>query len=67
MDLVGREFLEPSAGGVGEEEWQLLNNGPIVPSSASQLTGQSEICQPQLWLGFAIVFSNASRWSKRAG
>jgi hypothetical protein len=39
VDLVGWELLEPSAGGVGEEEWQLSDDGSIVPSSPSQLTG----------------------------
>ena len=38
-DLVGRELLEPFAGGVGEEEWQLSDEGSTIPSSTSQLTG----------------------------
>ena len=39
VDLIGREFLEPSAGGVREKEWQLSDDGSIVPSSATQLSG----------------------------
>ena len=39
VDLVGRELLEPSAGGVGEEEWQLSDDGSTVPSSTTQRTG----------------------------
>ena len=37
MDLVGREFLEPPASSVREEQWKLPDDGLIVPSSASQL------------------------------
>ena len=37
MDLVGREFLEPPVSSVGEEKWKLLDDGLIVPSSASLL------------------------------
>jgi len=39
MDLVGWEFLEPSSSSVGEEKRYLPDDGSIVPSSASQLTG----------------------------
>ena len=39
VDLVGRELLEPSAGSVGKEERQLSDDGSIVSSSATQLTG----------------------------
>ena len=61
VNLVGRELLKPSAGGVGEEERQLSDDGSIVPSGASKLTGQPEICQPELWLGLAVVLCNAGR------
>jgi len=67
VNLVGRELLKPSAGGVGEEEWQLSDDGSIVPSGASKLTGQPEICQPELWLGLAVVLCDAGRGSKWAG
>ena len=46
MDLVSWELLEPPASGVGEEEWELPDDGPIVPLSASQLACQLEVCQP---------------------
>jgi hypothetical protein len=39
VDLIGREFLEPSAGGVGEKKRQLPDDGSIVSSSATQLIG----------------------------
>jgi len=39
VDLIGREFLDPTAGGVGEKKRQLLDDGSIVSSSATQLTG----------------------------
>jgi len=48
VDLIGWKFLEPPAGGVGEEERQLSDDGSIVSSSTTQLTGQPEVCQPQL-------------------
>jgi len=35
VDLVGRELLEPSSSGVGEDKRQLSDDGSIVPSSAS--------------------------------
>jgi len=46
MDLIGRELFEPPTSGVGKEEWQLSDDGSIVSSSTSQLTGQPEDCQP---------------------
>jgi len=67
VDLVGRELLEPSTGGVRKEERQLSDDGSIVPSSASSLTSQPEIRQPQLWLSLSVVLCNAGRGSKRAG
>jgi len=67
VDLVGQELLKPSASGVREEERQLSDDGSIVPSSASELTGQPEICQPQLWLGLTVILCNAGRGSERAG
>jgi hypothetical protein len=33
--LVGRELLEPSSSGVGEEERELPDDGSIVPPGAS--------------------------------
>jgi len=39
VDLIGWKLLEPPTGGVGEEERQLSDDGSIVASSASQLTG----------------------------
>jgi len=66
MDLVGGEFLEPQASGIGEEKWQLADDSSIVPSSTSQLACQPEVHQPQFWLGFAIVLGNAGWGSKRA-
>jgi len=39
MDLIGWQLLEPPAGGVGEEERQLSDDGSIVSPGASQLTG----------------------------
>jgi len=39
VDLIGWKLFEPSAGGVGEEERQLSDDGSIVSSSSSQLTG----------------------------
>jgi len=35
VDLVGGELLKPPSSGVGEEEWELPDDGSIVPSSAS--------------------------------
>jgi len=67
MDLISWKFLEPPAGGVGEEERQLSDDGPIVSSGASQLTGQPKVCQPQLWFGLTVVLCDAGRGSKRAG
>ena len=46
VDLVGQEFIEPPTRSVREEKWKLLDDGSIVPSSASQLACQPEICQP---------------------
>jgi hypothetical protein len=46
VDLVGREFLEPPTSYVGEEQRELPDDGPIVPSSASQLACQPKIHQP---------------------
>jgi len=46
VDLVGREFLDPPTSCVGEEQWKLSDDGPIVPSSTSQLACQTEIRQP---------------------
>jgi len=67
MDLIGWKLLEPSAGGVGEEEWQLSDDGSIVSPSASQLTSQPKVCQPQLWFCFTVVLRDAGRGSERAG
>jgi hypothetical protein len=61
VDLVGRELFEPSSSGVGEEERELSDDGSIVSSGASQLACQPEVCQPQFWLGFAVVLGNAGR------
>jgi len=67
VDLIGWKLLEPPAGGVREEERQLSDDGSIVSSSASQLTGQPEVCQPQLWFGFTVVLCDAGRGSERTG
>ena len=37
VDLVGWELLEPPASSVREEKWKLLDDGLIIPLSASQL------------------------------
>ena len=66
MDLVDRELLEPPTSSVGEEERQLVDDSSIVPSSTSQLACQPEICQPQFWLGFTIVFGDGGRGSEQA-
>jgi len=67
VDLIGWELLEPSAGGVGEEERQLSDDGSIVASSASQMTGQPEVRQPQFRFGLSVVLRDAGRGSERAG
>jgi len=67
VDLIGWKLLEPSAGGVGEEERQLSDDGSIVASSASQLTGQPEVCQPQFRFGLSVVLHDADRGSEQAG
>jgi len=67
MDLIGRELFEPPASGVGKEEWQLSDDGSIVSSSTSQLTGQPEVCQPQLRFGLSVVLRDVGRGSERAG
>ena len=61
MDLIGWELLEPSAGGVGEEERQVSDDGSIVASSASQLTSQPEVYQPQFWFGLSVILRDAGR------
>ena len=40
-------------------------DGSIISTGTSPLACQSEVCQPQLGLGFAIVFGDAGRGSKR--
>ena len=42
-------------------------DGSIVSSGTSQLACQPKVCQPQLGLGFAVVFRDAGRGSKWAG
>jgi len=37
IDLVGRELHEPPTSGVREKKWELSDDGPIIPMSASQL------------------------------
>jgi len=67
VDLIGWKLFEPPAGGVGEEERQLPDDGSIVSSSTSQLTGQPDVCQPQLRFGLSVVLRDAGRGSERAG
>jgi len=67
VELIGRELFEPPASSVGKEERKLSNDGSIVSSSTSQLTGQPEVCQPQLRFGLSVVLRNAVRGSERAG
>jgi len=45
----------------------LVDDGSIISSSTSELACQPEVCQPQLGLGFAVVFGDAGRGSKRIG
>jgi hypothetical protein len=48
-DLRRGQMLQPGLGGVGEEQWKVADD-EVVIVRPTQLTGQSVVREPQLWL-----------------
>jgi hypothetical protein len=63
VDLSRWEILEPSSGGVGEEQGELSNDDPVVGGPAQQ-TRQAEIGEPKFGFGFVVVLGESRGGAK---
>jgi hypothetical protein len=52
MDPCWREVIKPGSGGVRQKEGEIMNDEVVIICSP-ELTGQSVVSEPELWLYFS--------------